>query len=189
MLFLCVSSDRKSNLRQWFYDESSETAILRCLPCFKIQLTAKPTLASLTPLKAQRALSSSSSGTLAAGMFFKKQTTRNLINSHNAAWYRQKNACIEHLCLIGGGSKCHKKAIEAYNKELKIAERKSNVAKNIFRVVVVDVELAATGIHFEILLSFHSLCSADVGSIRHGRNNFNHILCCIENAVDTQIEA
>ena len=41
-----------TSLLQWFYDESSETAILHCLPCFKIQLAAKPTLASLTPLKA-----------------------------------------------------------------------------------------------------------------------------------------
>ena len=60
--------------------------------------------------------------------------------------------------MIGGGSKCHKKAIEAYNKELKIAERKSNVAKNIFRAAVVDVKLAAAGMHFEISLSFLSLC-------------------------------
>lgn len=31
-------------LPQFYYDEESETDILRCLPCFKVHLAAKPTL-------------------------------------------------------------------------------------------------------------------------------------------------
>lgn len=40
-------------LVQWFYDGKSGCVILRCLPCYELYLTAKPTLANLTPLQAQ----------------------------------------------------------------------------------------------------------------------------------------
>ena len=98
-----------SKLIEWFYDESSETAVLRCLPCFKLHAVAKPHITNLTPLQAQRILNSTSSGTLATGMFLKRDTTRLLIRGHNATWYRQKNVCVEHLSMIGHGSKVHKK--------------------------------------------------------------------------------
>ena len=39
-----------TQLLEWFYDESTECAVLRCLPCFELNVAAKPTLAKLTPL-------------------------------------------------------------------------------------------------------------------------------------------
>jgi hypothetical protein len=65
-----------SQLLEWFYDETTECVVLRCLPCFQLHLAAKPTLAKLTPLKAQRLQ-------IATGIFLKKETTRRLIQGHN----------------------------------------------------------------------------------------------------------
>ncbi len=42
-----------TQLLEWFYNETTECAVLRC---FQLHLAAKPTLAKLTPLKAQRLL-------------------------------------------------------------------------------------------------------------------------------------
>ena len=40
-----------TQLLEWFYDESTECAVLRCLPCFELNVASKPTLAKLTTLK------------------------------------------------------------------------------------------------------------------------------------------
>ena len=169
-----------AKLLQWFYDESSETAVLQCLPCFKMHLASKPTLANLTPLQAQRIINSQSRGTLATGIFFDRKATRRLIEGHNATWHHQKGACIEHLCLIGGGSKLHKKAMENHKKEAEMNEKKSTATMNIFQAAIVDVKIGAAGVHFETLLSFLALCSVNVGSIGHSRNKFNDTLYCLE---------
>ena len=60
-----------TQLLEWFYGKSTECAVLRCLPCFELNVAAKPTLAKLTPLKAQQILSPKSSGTLSSGIFVK----------------------------------------------------------------------------------------------------------------------
>ena len=176
-----------TQLLEWFYDESTECAVLRCLPCFELNVAAKPTLAKLTPLKAQQILSPKSSGTLSSGIFVKKESTRLLIKGHNQTWYRQKCLCIDHMCLIGGGSMTHKKAMVEYNKKLQQNERITTTAGNIFRATIVDLKLGAAGKQLETLISFLSCCGVDVGSIGHSRNNFNHILYCLERAVDNRI--
>ncbi len=123
-----------TKLLQWFYDEGTECAVLRCFPCFQILLEAKPTLANLTPAQAQSLLNSTSSGTLASGISLKKETTRLLIEGHNRTWYRYKNFCIEHLCLIGKGSTAHKKGMEAY-RQWKLCEKEGKMTtSNLFRV-------------------------------------------------------
>ena len=74
--------------------------ILRCKPCFKLHEILNLHISTLTSLRAQRILSSSSSGTLAAGLFFTKDQTRELITQKKQYWYKQKNSYIDHLCLI-----------------------------------------------------------------------------------------
>ena len=176
-----------TQLLEWFYDESTECAVLRCLPCFELNVAAKPTLAKLTPLKAQQLLNPKSCGTLSSGIFVKKESTRLLIKGQNQTWYRQKCLCIDHMCLIGGGSLTHKKAMVEYNKKLKQNERITTTAGNIFRAAIVDLKVGAAGMQLETLISFLSCCGVDVGSIGHSRNNFNHILYCLEKAVDNRI--
>lgn len=119
-----------TNLLEWFYDEDAETGILRCLPCFQLHMASRPTLTSLTPLKAQRILSSSSSGTLATGIFMKREMTRLLLQGHNTTWFYQNNSCIEHLCLIGSGSNVHKKAMDEYKKNFQAEQRRSSNSSN-----------------------------------------------------------
>ena len=116
-----------------------------------------------------------------------KESTRLLIKGHNQTWYRQKCLCIDHVCLIGGGSLTHKKAMVEYNKKLKQNERITTTAGNIFRAAIVDLKLGAAGMQLETLISFLSCCGVDVGSIGHSRNNFNHILYCLEKAVDNRL--
>lgn len=184
-----VELTESSEFLEWFYDEATECAVLRCLPCFRLHLAAKPTLASLTPLNAQRLMNSKTNGTLSTGIYIKKETTRLLINGHNQTWYRQKNFCIDHLCLIGRGSVTHKKAMEEYKKEVKANKRTTTTCGNIFRAAIVDLKLGAAGRHFETLISFLACCAVDVGSIGHSRNNFNHILYCLEKTVDSRINS
>ena len=62
-------------LMEFFYDESSEEGVLRCLPCFRVQAIAKPSIASLCPLDAQRILNKKGNGTLATGLLINKKTT------------------------------------------------------------------------------------------------------------------
>ena len=113
---------------EWFYDESFECGVLRYKLRFKLHEISKPHIFTLTPLPAQRILNSSSSGTLATGIFFTKDQTRELITGKNQYWYKQKNSCIDHLCLIGHGSKTHKQAMNEYKKECK---KESNNKKHI----------------------------------------------------------
>ena len=169
-----------SELLEFFYDDKSETAILRCLACFKLHLASKPTLNSLTPFQAQRILNSSSmtsNGTLGSGIILKQETTRLLVNGQNQTWYRQKRACIDHLCLLGDGSKLRKNAMEMYRCENKINEKKASAATNIFRAAISDLKLGTAAIHFETLLSLLACCSVDVGNIGHSHKNFNFSTC------------
>lgn len=110
-----VELTESTKLLEWFHDESTECAVLRCLPCFELNVAAKPTLVKHKPLKAQQLLNPKSSGTLSSGIFVKKESTRLLIKGHNQTWYRQKCLCIDHMCLIGSGSMTHKKAMVEYN--------------------------------------------------------------------------
>ena len=178
-----------SQLLEWFYDETTECAVLRCLPCFQLHVAAKPTIAKLTALKAQSLLNTKSSGTLSTGIFIKKETTRLLIKGHNQTWYREKNFCIEHVCLIGVESVTHKKAMVEYNKGLQANQRMTTASGNIFRAAIVDLKLGAAGRQFENLISFLACCAVNVGSIGHCRDNFNHIIYCLEKTVDNRINA
>ena len=53
---------------QFFYDEESEAAVFRCLPCFKMHLAARPTVSDLSPFQVHRIINSSSNGTLGTGI-------------------------------------------------------------------------------------------------------------------------
>ena len=117
----------------------------------------------------------------------KNETSHRLIKGHNTTWYHRKNLCIEHLCLIGTGSNVHKKAMDEYNRHLLVVKLSLTVAKNVFRSVIVDLKLGAAGQHVETLISFLALCSVNVGSIGHGRKNFNDILYCLEDIVNGKI--
>ena len=178
-----------TQLLEWFYDEATECAVLQCLPCFELSIAAKPTLAKLTPLKAQQLLNPKSNGTLSSGLFVKKESTKLLIKGHNQTWYRQKCLCIDHMCLIGGGSLTHKKAMVEFNKKLRHNERVTTTTGNIFRAAIVDVKLGAAGVQFETLISFLA-CWVRVsmwGPLGIPNNNFNNILYCLEKAVDNRI--
>ena len=155
---------KATNLIQRFYDA--------CLVSNSISL-AEQTLGKLSPFKATQLLNSKSNGNLSTGIFLDKEANRLLINGHNKCWYRQKFHCIDHLCYVGDGSKLHRKTIE-HKKET--INKKSTVCSNLFRAAITDLKLEAAGKQFETLISFLASCSDDVGSIGHGRNNFNAIL-------------
>ena len=95
-------------LIEWFYDDSPKCRVLSCKPCFKLHEISKPHISMLAPLRAQRILNSSLSRTLGTGIFFTKDQTRELMTGKNQYWYKQKNSCIDHLCLTGHGLKTHK---------------------------------------------------------------------------------
>ena len=132
-----------SELLEFFYDEECEIGVLRCLPCFKLHQAAKPTISSLSPFQAQRILNPSSNGTLGSGILLKKEITHLLINGQNQMWYRQKKACIDHLCLLGDGLKLHKSSMEMYRREAEITKKKASAASNIFRAAISDLKLGA----------------------------------------------
>ena len=90
-----------TQLIEFFSDKQSQTALLHCLPCYKVHLASKPTLGKLTAFQASRIINSSGSRTLSLGILLKQKTTCLLIEGHNATWYRQKNVLINHLCQIG----------------------------------------------------------------------------------------
>ena len=131
--------------------------------------------------------SSSGCGTFATGIFLKKETIRLLIQGHNQTLYREKNFCIEHVCLIGTGSITHKKAMKEYEKNKQAEKRATTSSGNVFRAAIADLKLGAAGRHFETLISFLACCGANVGSIGHSRNNCNHILYCLEKIIDKRI--
>ena len=102
-----------SELLEFFYDDESETAILRCLACFKLHLASKPTLSSLTPFQAQRILNSSSttsSGRLGSRIILKQETTRLLVNGQNQTWYRQKKLASTICACLGMVRNCTRMA-------------------------------------------------------------------------------
>ena len=181
---LCEATD----LIRWFYDEKTESAILRCLPCFELHTVAKQTLAKLNPFKAAQLLNSKSNGNLATGIFLDKEASCSLINGHNNSWYCQKFHCIDHLCYMGDGSKLHRKAMGEHKKKKESIKRKSTVCSNLFRAAITYLKLGAAGKHFETLISFLASCSFDVGSIGQRRNNFNDIVYCLEKVLDEKIE-
>ena len=130
-----------SEFLEIFYDEETESSILRCLPCFQLHLAARPTISSLSPFEAHRIISTTSNGTLGSGIIFKKETTRQLIEGHNQVCYREKKSCIDHLRLMGQGSTVHQKALKAYQQEMKILKKKTSAISNIFRAVITDLKL------------------------------------------------
>ena len=74
-----------------FNDESSETAVLRCTPCFQYNCESNVHHKDLSPLKAQQNINSNSSnGPLGTGHLLKQATARLLIQGHNPTWYQQK---------------------------------------------------------------------------------------------------
>ena len=79
--------------------------------------------------------------------------------------------------------------MEAFRKEEEIQKRRSTTASNIFRAAIVDLKLGGAARHFETMIYFLSCCSVDVGSIGHGRNNFNDILNCLEKSVNKRIDS
>jgi hypothetical protein len=180
---LCEATD----LIQWFYDEKTESAIILCLPCFEFHTTAKQTLSKLNPFNAEKLLNLKSNGNLSTSIFLDKETSRLLINGHNKTWYRQKFRFIDHLCYVGDGSKLHRKAMEEYTKKKASIKKKSSVCSNLFRAAITDLKLGAAGKHFETLVSFLACCSVDVGSMGHGRNNFNDMLYCLEKVLNEKI--
>ena len=173
-----------TELVDFFYDEHSQDAVLRCLPCYNLYLKSRPTLSNLTPFEAQRIINSSGSGTLGTGLFLKKNTTPLLIEGHNKTWYRQKNNCMNHLCLVGDESTRHNKAMELYKREAMQMKKETTAACNIFRAAIIDLKLGAAAKNFESLISFLVCCGVDVGNIGHGRNLFNDILYCLEKTVN-----
>ena len=178
-----------SKYLEFFYNEDSETGLLHCKPCFKLQVTVRPTINNLSPFQTQRIINSCGSGTFGAGKIFSKDVTQLLVEENDQIWYRQKKLCIDHICLLGDGNKLHRKAMEAFRKEEEIQKRRSTAASNIFQVAIVDLKLGGAARHFETMISFLSCCSVDVGSIGHGRNNFNDILNCLEKSVNRRINS
>ena len=147
-----------TDLIEWFYDESSKYGALRCKLCFKLHEISKPHIFTLTSLRAQRILNSSSFVTRATGIFFKKDQTRELISGKNQYSYKKKNSCIDHFCLIGHGSKTYKQAMNEYKKECKKESRQKEITKNIFLVAITDLKLGAASTPFETLLSLLACC-------------------------------
>jgi hypothetical protein len=176
-----------SEFVEFFYDEVSGTSVLRCLPCFRLHITAKPNLRRLSAFEAQRLICSSSNGTLGNGLFLDKRTTRQLIEGGNQTWYRQKKSCMDHLCLSGESSKVHKTAMETYQREKEMMKRKASATGNIFRAAITDLKLGAAARNFETMISFLACCGVDVGNIGHGRNKFSEILHCLEKTVNGKI--
>ncbi len=50
-----------SKYLEFFYNEELDTGLLHCNPCFKMQITARPTLNNLSPFQAQRIINSCAS--------------------------------------------------------------------------------------------------------------------------------
>ena len=138
--------------------------------CLKLHEISKPQISTLTPLQAQHILNSSSSGILATGIFFTKDQIRELITGKNQYWYKQKNSCIDHLCLIGHGSKTQKQALNEFKKECEKELRQKQITKNIFRVAITDLKLGAASKHFQTLLSLLACCDTDIGNIGKQEN-------------------
>ena len=129
---MCFSWQNYHNWLNFFMTSHLKRPYLHCSPCHNLHLASKPTLGKLTPFQASRIINSSGSGTLSSGILLKQETTHQLIEEHNATWYRQKHVLINHPCRIGEGSKTHGKAMEEYKKEVKLMEKKTTAAKIFF---------------------------------------------------------
>lgn len=51
-----IELNNTTQLFEWYYDEITECAILRCLPCFELHVFSRPTLRPLTLFRAQQLL-------------------------------------------------------------------------------------------------------------------------------------
>ena len=102
-------------------------------------------------------------------MLFQKPTTDSLIKGQCDRWYKFKNRLLDHMCLIGDGSKFHSKAMDVFKKQKQLLSRSTLVSKNLMRAMITDVQMGAATRHFETLVAFLATCGADVGDICHGR--------------------
>ena len=144
------------DLLEWFYDDEQKTGILRCKPCFDLHVKSKPILSTLTPLKAQRFLSSKDQNNFSYGITYNKDSCSDMMIGGNEFWYRQKHHIIEHLCLIGEGSVQHKKAYQAHVNEKTRREKSLAISENLFRCAIADLKLGAAALHFESLIALIS---------------------------------
>ena len=71
-----IQLTESTKLLEWFYDETTVCAVVRCLPCFQLELAAKEALRKLSPFQAQQLLSKTCSGTLAGMILMKKETSK-----------------------------------------------------------------------------------------------------------------
>ena len=78
--------------------------------------------------------------------------------------------------------------MEIYKQRKVLEEKQVTNTSNIFRAAIVDIKMGAAGKHLETLISFLACCSANVGTIGPGRNNFNDILSCLEITVNTRMK-
>ena len=106
---------------------------------------------------------------------------------HNDTWYHQKGKFLEHMSLIGEGSRVHKKEMESFHKDKKSQESTRKVVSNIFRAAITDIKIGGAGIHLETLLALLATCSANIGNIGHSRKHLPDILNCIEKAVNSRV--
>jgi hypothetical protein len=77
--------------------------------------------------------------------------------------------------------------MKEYEKNKQAEKRATTSLGNVFRAAIADLKPGAAGRHFETLISFLACCSTNVGPIGHSRNNFNHILYCLEEIIDKRI--
>ena len=113
--------------------------------------------------------------------FINKETSRLLLSGHNQRWYRQKNYCLDQLCFVGRGSAKHEK-------QWRNIERRRSSKGELLQHAGTSLEQQSLMLSLgqpENTLS----CSVDVGSIGHGRNNFNHITYCLEKVLDERTGA
>ena len=57
--------------------------------------------------------------------------------------------------------------MEEYKREVKVMQKKTTVATNIFRAAIIYLKLGAATTNFEKLISFLACCGVDVGKIGH----------------------
>ena len=173
------------NHLEWYYNETTEEAVLRCKACFFVQKTAKPSLKKLSPYEAQKLLNKETiTGSFSTGLFYTADKSKQLIEGHNTYWSRQKFSIIEHMSMIGKGAAVHKKAMEELKKHETNLKTEQDAIKNVFRAAVGVLKLKAAATNLESMLSLLATCGVKIGNIGHGRKNFNDIIYCLEKAID-----
>lgn len=98
---------------------------MRCDLCFKMQITARPTINTRSSFQAQRVINSCGSGALSTQLY---------VEGHNQKWYRLKKLCIDHMCLLGDGNELHKKTMKDIRKE----EATARCGKRIIFFIHID---------------------------------------------------